>query len=273
MKTPSTPIFWSIFFILSLLILSLIAQQYTEPREIVISQQQAEIIGEKIWLNEGAGKFDNLVVWNKGEDFPSLGIGHFIWYPEHVTASFTESFPELITFIANKRDIPPWLKNLRFPPWRNRQEFLRQSNSLLTNNLRRFLQETKAEQTLFMVQRLEKALPKILKSIKNPFAKMHVRENFYHVAMQNNGVYALVDYVNFKGEGISPKERYKNLGWGLAQVLENMDTNNQNVMQAFVNSAERMLSRRVANAPRDESRWLPGWRKRLNTYLEPPTRE
>ena len=102
---------------------------------------------------------------------------------------------------------------------------------------------------------------------------MHVRENFYHVAMQNNGVYALVDYVNFKGEGISPKERYKNLGWGLAQVLENMDTNNKNVMQAFVNSAERMLSRRVANAPRDESRWLPGWRKRLNTYLESPTRE
>ena len=29
-----------------------------------------------------------------------------------------------------------------------------------------------------------------------------------------------MDYVNFKGEGVSSSERYRGQGWGLLQVLE-----------------------------------------------------
>ena len=87
-----------------------------------------------------------------------------------------------------------------------------------------------------------------------------------------NGVYALVDYVNFKGEGISLTERYNGEGWGLLQVLEGMAdaSPGQASVEAFAKSADAALTRRVANSPpaRDEARWLPNWRKRLRTYLE-----
>ncbi len=49
-----------------------------------------------------------------------------------------------------------------------------------------------------------------------------IRENFYRVAAEPDGLYALVDYVNFKGEGTLPSERYRGEGWGLLQVLEEM---------------------------------------------------
>ena len=266
MKTKSTPLLWVIFFALTLVLLNEVAKHYVEPREIKLTREQAQNIGKKIWLNEGAGKYENLIVWNKGEDFPSLGIGHFIWYPKKVNQTFKESFPQLIQYIQNKTEIPEIVKNTKFPPWNSREEFLQQKSSTFSIQLRQFLNNTIAEQTQFIILRLEKALPDMLKEIKNPFAKRHVRESFYQVAMQENGVYALVDYVNFKGEGISEKERYNNLGWGLSQVLENMDSTAENPLQAFAESADRMLTRRVANAPRDETRWLPGWRKRLQTY-------
>lgn len=266
-KLNSTPVYWILFFLFAGIALNELASNFTEPREIKISNAQAMEIGNRIWMNEGAGKSENLVVWNEGEDFPSLGIGHFIWYPQGVTHTFQESFPGLLEHIAKTQTLPLWLKELRFPPWQTRAEFLADSHGEIPTNLRKFLQQTTAEQTQYIITRLEAALPEILKQEKNPFAKRHLRENFYHVANQKNGVYALIDYVNFKGEGVSDKERYNNLGWGLAQVLAHMNGKDDNVMQDFVDAADFVLTRRVENAPRDETRWLEGWRKRLQTYL------
>jgi hypothetical protein len=88
-------------------------------------------------------------------------------------------------------------------------------------------------------------------------------------------VYALVDYVNFKGEGVNPAERYNGQGWGLLQVLElTADAPaGQPSVEAFEKAADAALTRRVANAPADrkgrEQGWLPGWRVRLKTYLTP----
>lgn len=268
MRIKSSSFIWVVFFAGAIFLLNEVAQLYVEPREIRLSEQQAYAIGQKIWMNEGAGKPENLIVWNEGEDFPSLGIGHFIWYPEGVEHRFVESFPGLLRYIGARRELPSWLTDQVYAPWNSRAEFLRDKDSKYATNLRVFLQETVSEQTQYIVKRLESALPKMLKEIKNPFAKRHVRENFYHVAMQENGVYALIDYVNFKGEGVSPEERYNGLGWGLLQVLERMSDSNENVMSAFAEAADFVLTRRVENAPRDEARWLPGWRKRLNTYKE-----
>jgi hypothetical protein len=44
-----------------------------------LSESQKMAIGKKIWQNECGGTVDGLTTWNVGEEFPSLGIGHFIW--------------------------------------------------------------------------------------------------------------------------------------------------------------------------------------------------
>ena len=73
---------------------------------------------------------------------------------------------------------------------------------------------------------------------------------------------------NFKGSGLSPKERYDNKGWGLMQVLEEMNDDENAPDFAFVQAAKKILERRVAKAPleRNEERWLKGWFNRLKTY-------
>ena len=59
-------------------------------------------IGKKIWQNECGGTVAGLTSWNTGENFASLGIGHFIWYPKGVRGPFDESFPELVAFAASR---------------------------------------------------------------------------------------------------------------------------------------------------------------------------
>ena len=87
------------------------------------------------------------------------------------------------------------------------------------------------------------------------------------ISRTRNGTFALIDYVNFKGEGTNPKERYKGEGWGLLQVLDGM-SGKASAEREFSESAARVLARRVRNSPpvRKESRWLPGWTARVNAY-------
>ena len=140
------------------------------------------------------------------------------------------------------------------------------------NELRAFLKDTVPQQTEFIVQRLERALPKML-SEAPAGDRERVRRNFYAVGTTGNGVYALIDYVNFKGEGTNPKERYRGQGWGLLQVLQEMRGSPQGQAAAaeFSASAKRVLQRRVTNSPpsRGESRWLAGWMNRCATYARP----
>jgi hypothetical protein len=76
----------------------------------------------------------------------------------------------------------------------------------------------------------------------------------------------MIDYVNFKGEGINPKERYQGQGWGLLQVLMNMQ--DPPTPAHFADSAAETLRRRIANSPpeRGEQRWMQGWMNRTDTY-------
>jgi hypothetical protein len=48
---------------------------------------------KKIWQNECNGTIAGLTSWNAGEDFASLGIGHFIWYPKGRRGPFEKVFP------------------------------------------------------------------------------------------------------------------------------------------------------------------------------------
>src|SRR5690606_40272199 len=68
-------------------------------------------------------RFQCLVHWNEGEAFPSLGIGHFIWYPEGVEGRFVESFPQLIAYMSQRQaSVPDWLRGLDplDAPWPDR---------------------------------------------------------------------------------------------------------------------------------------------------------
>ena len=98
-------------------------------------------------------------------------------------------------------------------------------------------------------------------------------DNYNKVATTTNGVYALIDYVNFKGEGTNPKERYNGQGWGLKQVLLEMKdvSSGQSAAREFANAAKRTLDRRISNSPpaRGENRWRTGWHNRCEGYAQP----
>lgn len=233
-----------------------------------IPPADAAAIGERIWWNEGLGRVENLTVWNAGEDFPSFGIGHFIWYPADVDGPFEESFPALLERLASEGvALPAWLSPARPAPWGSREEFYDRIDSDGMRELRDLLRETVAHQVVFIVERMQAALPRMLDALPDDARRAHVETQFHRVTHAPNGIYALVDYVNFKGEGVAPRERYQGEGWGLVQVLEQMSPGAPDVMREFVRAADHVLTRRVANATRDETRWLPGWRKRLQTYL------
>ncbi len=43
--------------------------------------------------------------------------------------------------------------------------------------------------------------------------KNHIKKQFYRVAQSPIGLYVLIDYINFKGEGTNIRERYNGQGW------------------------------------------------------------
>ncbi len=235
---------------------------------IVLSKSEAASIGKKIWKNECGGTVSGLTTWNKGEYFASLGIGHFIWYPKGVSGPFEESFPPLIAFMKSRKVMMPrWVAETRDCPWRTKAQFDAAKSSAQMVELRKFLHATIPHQTEFIFYRLQRALPKMLNSVPAR-ERATIEARFRGVASSSLGVYALMDYVNFKGEGTNPKERYKGQGWGMLQVLQEMNGTPTGTAAAreFGESAERVLRRRVRNAPKDESRWMAGWRNRTLTY-------
>lgn len=236
---------------------------------ITVSHDDAEKIAVKIWKNECAGKIEGLTTWNQGENFASLGIGHFIWYHSGCkNEPFQETFPELLKFIASQgHALPVWLEDYPPCPWNSREEFYDDISSPLMTNLRQFLFETKNLQALFMAKRMENALPKILDGLSAD-EKAKVTIIFYRLADTPQGLFALIDYINFKGLGISPKESYQGKAWGLKQVLLAIDPTTPNPVKAFTESAKAILAERVKNSPpdRNEERWLKGWQNRLDQY-------
>ncbi len=237
---------------------------------ITLSHGEAQRIGHKVWQNECAGTIAGLTSWNTGENFASLGIGHFIWYPRGARGPFEESFPDFVRFAANRgAKLPPVVTENGESgcPWNSRDEFLAATNDSKMKGLRGFLAATIDLQIDFLIQRLQKALPKMLDAAA-PAERAHVREEFDRLASKADGCYALIDYVNFKGEGVLDTERYHGQGWGLLQVLSGMNEKAQSPTAEFAASAARVLRQRVQNSPpeRNENRWLAGWLQRVHSY-------
>ncbi|HEU0275714.1 MAG TPA: hypothetical protein VFQ83_14405 [Candidatus Udaeobacter sp.] len=259
------------FFGPSLALAVLIGFPSNPVQAITLSHADVLKIGKKIWQNECNGTISGLTSWNQGEDFASLGIGHFIWYPKGQRGPFEESFPEVVSFISKRGAKLPALLLGRADkpcPWNSRTEFLQAQHSAQMSQLRQFLTDTIDLQAEFLLARLQAALPKMLAEAA-PSERANVQEQFERLTRTPQGCYALIDYVNFKGEGVLHTERYQGQGWGLLQVLEAMrGTSDKSAVDEFARAARTVLTRRVQNSPaeRHESRWLSGWIRRVNSY-------
>ncbi len=236
-------------------------------QNISFSPDEIEWIGQKVFENECSAKEECLVSWNEGEDFLSLGIGHFIWYPEGKEGPFQETFPQFLEYLrASGEQFPAWLDS---NPWDSREGFLSQKDSLRVAELREFLAATKPQQAAFIVRRLDEALPILLQSVPEE-EQEQIATQFQRVAATPEGTFALIDYINFKGLGVLATERYQGRGWGLLQVLQEMSPDGPQPLTDFILTAERLLVERVQNSPpeRNEEKWLPGWKNRVRSYLD-----
>jgi hypothetical protein len=249
-----------------------------------LTQQDYAWIGERIYQNECAGQARYLTHWGKGEDFPSFGIAHFIWFPQGVEAPFEETFPALFAFLSEISTPPAWLaaywlqsiqKQTPFDaPWQNKTQFEQAGSSPELVALRDWLGATRSEQAAFVVQSFHNRWQHALQN-RPETEKQQLSQKISRLMQFKAGTFLVIDYFNFKGIGGNNKEKYQGVGWGLIDVLQHMPAalfnqpDNVLLLQGFVESAKQRLQTRVDLAPADraESRWLTGWFKRLDGYL------
>lgn len=249
------------------------ATQSKPDVDLPLSDRQLSWIASKIFQNECNAEVECLVHWNQGEDFPSLGIGHFKWYPRDVDEPYAESFPALVKFMKSKSvGMPEWLAELDpvDAPWPDREAFLAHNKQPQVEFLRWFLDDTRHIQAQFMYERAQATLEDILDATPEE-QRPSMRRDIEALRSTPAGIYALIDYVNFKGEGLSPKETYKGEGWGLRQVLERMGRIEQGAaLKRFREAATDVLIRRANNADRpiEKQKFLAGWLNRVDTYRQ-----
>lgn len=241
-------------------------------------------IATGIFNNETGGQADKLTYWGAGEDFPSMGIGHFIWFPKGVDAPFDEQFPGMVAYVAaapgNDIPMPAWLAQLDpfDSPWRNKQQFDQDLSSAELSELRQWLSDTR----LFQARYIVSAFKQRWQDLALPAGQKQRYEQLLQKLMASReGLFAVIDYYNFKGLGVNPRERYQGQGWGLLQVMQTMlekpvePGSCRDELQRFTSAAGERLRLRVELSPaeRNESRWLAGWLKRLDAYLQDASME
>jgi hypothetical protein len=248
--------------------------------QLVLPDDVAQKVGHKIWLNETDGNRDAITSWNAGEEFASLGIGHFLWFPAGKPAPFEESFPPLLEFLRQQNaHLPSWVDKMPIPPcpWTSRADFQKNFNSPEMKELRQFLLDTVAGQAQYLVVRAQRAMDKILQTAPDSAERAHIITQFSRVVQASKDLYPLIDYIQFKGEGINPEETAvdkqtgNRQGWGLKQVLLKMNgtaTEPKAVLAEYADAAQSVLQQRVRNIPANHT-WEAGWLHRVDTYRRP----
>ena len=233
-------------------------------------------IAARIFANETQSQTRYLTYWGAGEDFPSLGIGHFIWFPEGVDAPFDETFPSMVQYVkahsSECSSLPAWLEDLQLfdAPWQSKQQFDAAQDTEQMTELRQWLVDTASEQAHYIVVSFANRWNELDLPVDEKQALTAILQR---LVQTSRGLSAVVDYYNFKGLGSNPRERYKNEGWGLVQVLTDLSEHKEtggatDLVEQFSDAAADRLRLRVKNAPpeRSESRWLEGWERRVADY-------
>jgi hypothetical protein len=161
-------------------------------------------------------------------------------------------------------------------PWPNKAEFYRQFQSPPLAELRRFLADTIPLQAQFLLIRTEAAIPRMLATLPDPAEQRRLLANLNRIVRSAPDLYPLIDYVNFKGEGVSEKEMSfdattgRKEGWGTKHLLLEMKPTPEGLptLAEFSRAAKYVLDRRIRNHPSSQ-RWRIGWHKRCDTYARP----
>lgn len=228
-------------------------------------------IARRIYQNEANQNPKYLTYWSQAEPFPSFGIGHFIWIPKGLDVPFVETFPHMVAFVSQHEAAPLWLSQLTpfHPPWQNRAEFYQAWSKTKLTQLRDWLQRTKSLQAQFIAHQLIQKLERQVQTL-HPIEAEFFWDKITQLIQDKRGLFAMIDYYNFKGLGANTKEQYQGKGWGLIDVVLAMaPESSDSILKQFVTSAKQVLTRRVRLSPpeRNEVRWLKGWSKRLDGYL------
>ncbi|MCH9628066.1 MAG: Beta-hexosaminidase [Chlamydiales bacterium] len=240
------------------------------PQPFPIEDEEIWEIGKKIWYNECRNRTDQLTFWHRLEPFPSFGIGHFIWPPEGYEGIFSGGrFHHLVGYLVEQGvEVPSWMR-AKSAPWQTREEFCAAYDTARMHELRDLLIKTTPLQARYMVERLNTAFYDIILAA-SPEERQSLTNRLFSVGRTDKGPYVLVDYLNFKHEGTDPQETYNGQGWGLLQVLREMQEHETQLQpeQEFAEAAKRLLMQRIANSPTQEveESWFPGWVNRLGTY-------
>lgn len=238
---------------------------------------------EGIYQNETGCDISKMVYWSKQEAFPSLGIGHFIWFPKNTDMNVKQIFPDVANYIKNNKDkklkLPQLLelKDLTQTPWVNRKAFLA-GNQNQIQELREFLSKPEVIklQAQFMLSNLKQNLYKILAATQYESGESSYKqmvEDIRVLTSNQEGLFSLADYLAFKTEGID--KRYSTatgkFTWGLKDVLENIHKfkskncklgKEKCLAVAFANSAQFVLDRRGDN----DSKWGPDYQKKIKNW-------
>ena len=262
--------------------------KYEEPASVLRMPQASDLtddqlleIGIKVWQNEcdiwgRPGKVTHdmkkgIASWEA--DYALIGIGQCIWYPADENKNFQEDWPRVAQALKDKGyPIEDWM--LGACPWNNSEEFFADFNGDRLRSLRKMLAKKALiiEQTRCIATRLDESLDKMKAAIdrescitdeEKTVLKQMLSDHFYQVATDHypRGLYALMDYVHFKGEGVLPTETINGVGWGLRQLLEEMHENTvakKGPVAAFVDAAIAMFPSRKTNEY---------FKDRMETYL------
>ena len=228
-------------------------------------------IASRIFQNETGGQTRLLTYWGEGEDFPSFGIGHFIWFPNGVDAPFDETFPAMASFVDGQGvQLPAWMRSLEpfDAPWASKQAFDNNWSTIEMTELRIWLEQSGHLQARFIVSAFEQRWQDVELPDEQ---KTRLTVLLQKLVASAGGLFAVIDYFNFKGLGDNPRERYQGEGWGLVQVLGAMQTpspDGKDLVSNFRDAAANRLTMRVELSPpgRNEKRWLEGWLARLDGY-------
>lgn len=213
---------------------------------------------QQIFKNEAGGSKDMLAYWSDIEAFASLGMNHYLWAPNAAAAEkHGQTFPSFIRYAQSRGVNPPqWMLESIYLPWATRAEFnqAKANKDPKMTELQNFIEDTMSLQAEFSIDRAEKAFTRLQKDYPELMPKVEA------LFKTKQGVFAFIDYVNFKGEGYGSGDS----GYGLVQVLRGMKlSDDKTPVQSFEESAKQALRRR-----KDAASSIKGWSARIDRYSQ-----
>lgn len=245
------------------------------PLGDVINQRRSELpkVTANLLNNETSCKPGFMMEWDDkaGENFPSIGLPHVVWFPQNAKKVVDESFPRFWNYITkNYHGITrvPQMNVSGAAPWNSKAQF---DSDPVVKDINRFLLDPdvlKLEGEFAVQRGLDSVYTVMAANSLDPQAKMSQKDlctNFKNLIASPQGLMAVVDYVNWKGEGVhySEKTDRQNVRWGLKQVLEKIGpvaAGDKKAHLKFAEAAEAVLKDRAA----DDARITKSMRGLLN---------